>query len=151
MPSLHIWAAVPALIATLGLGAFAVAEMAGLHPLTQGPARNMAEAVAMNDMAAVLRISVAQPGTVDDVTMVRAGLIGNRRTFVTPLEAAVMVRNMAAVEFLASRGAKLGEQREYFACLATDIGEQRLAARLHPAAGRTCVPGEALARVMDRP
>lgn len=137
--------ALPPMLVTVGLAIVACMESGGRHPLTIGPARNVAEAIAMGDAASALRL-MESGASIDEIAMIRPGVLSDRAMFATPLETAVLVDEDAAFELLASRGAEL--PREHLACLAADIGARAVGARL----GRgDCRAGAAWERVLARP
>jgi len=138
--------ALPPLAVTLGLAIVAGMEMAGSHPLTLGPPRSVAEAIAMRDGASAARLFETAPQA-NEIEMIRSGILLDRVVLATPLEAAVIVDEASMLEFLVSRGAELPHER--LACLAVDVGARAVLSRLGDAS--TCRAGEAWAAVLSRP
>jgi hypothetical protein len=142
------WVALPPLVVTLALAAFAVLETAGAHPLTDGLPRNAAEAVAMHDHAALLRF-MASPSGARDMATVRKGILGDRLMFATPAEAAVLAHDRGALDLLASRGAWGDADRARLACLAGDVHDASLVTFFDRSA--RCEPGRTIEGVLRRP
>jgi hypothetical protein len=142
---LAIVAALAPLLVTGGLAIVAVGEAAGSHPLTIGPPRGAAEAIAIGDPATAVRL-IEGGAAVNDVGVIRAGILGDRPVLATPLETAVIVNQAGTVEFLIGRGA---EQPASLSCLAADAHAAAVRAQLH--ANQSCQPGEALRVVLARP
>jgi hypothetical protein len=145
-----VWIAAPPLAVTLALAIFAAAEMAGAHPLTQGPPRNAAEAVAMHDHAAVLRFA-APPAAAAAIAMIRRDILTDRPMFVSPAETAVLVHDREALDLLASRGGWSDADRAHLACLARDVHDAALTAFFDTDGSVACAEGDGLARVLRRP
>ena len=146
-----LWtAALPPVAATLLLAAVMVAELAGAHPMTYGAPRTPAEAIALHDHAALLRL-VAQPDAADRVAMVRTDLLGDRVMFTTPAEAAVLAHDRGALDLLATHGAHLDAEREQLVCLARDVHDTVLASFLASSSTVTCAWDDGMQRVLRRP
>ncbi len=142
----NVLLAFPSVVVTLGLAIIAGMEMAGSHPLTVGPPRSVSEAIALGDGAAAMRL-LSDGADVNEIGMIRRGVLGDRAVLATPLEAAVIVDETVALDFLASRGAD--PSREHLACLASDVGALAVRSRLSSA--ERCRPGAAWDAVLRRP
>ena len=146
---LAVMAAAPAVLATLGVLAFAGREMSGTTPFSDGPPRNVAEAAGTGQVAAVLRFLRAG----EDPTRfwpVRPDLISSTVTRPTGLEAAVWTGS-GLMELLDRRGYIRDEgTRQHLTCLAKDIGKQEVVVYLSPGRTPSCEPGAALETVRDR-
>jgi hypothetical protein len=142
-------AAVPALLATLAVLVFAVRELSGTTPLSNGPVRNVAEAAGAGQPSEVLRFLRAG----DDPRRfwpVRREIISAYVTRPTGLEAAIWGgRNI--VELLDQRGFIAdGGTRARLACLAKDVGKGEVAEYLTAGGVPPCEPGAAFASLKDR-
>lgn len=137
--------AVPPVVVTLGLAVFAAAELTGAHPLTWGEPRSVSEAIALRDGAAAARL-IEDGAGVDDIGLIRAGILAPHPVLATPLETAVLMDAATMVEYLASRGVQMTPD---VGCLARDIGAR--AVRKHIADAPSCSPGAALQAVLERP
>jgi hypothetical protein len=137
--------ALPPVVVTLGLAVFAGAELSGSHPLTWGEPRSVPEAIALRDGAGAARL-LEDGAKVDEIGLIRAGIVSPQPVLATPLEAAVMVDAAATVEYLVSRGARMKPE---VSCLARDIGAR--AVRQQIAGAAACPQGAALQAVLDRP
>jgi hypothetical protein len=137
--------ALPPVVVTLGLAVFAGAELSGAHPLTWGEPRSVPEAIALRDGAGAARLLEDGAG-IDEIGLIRAGILSAQPVLATPLEAAVMVDAAATFDYLVSRGADV---KPDVTCLARDIGAR--AVRTQIAGAATCSPGAALQAVLDRP
>src|SRR5688572_3301978 len=140
----HFGLAVPAVLVTIGLAAFASAEMLGAHPLTMGAPRSVPEAIAMRDDAGAARL-IEEGADVRAIGLVRAGVLTDQPLLLTPLEAAVLVDATTMLDFLVASGATVPNE---LACLAADAGARAARARLGES---TCHAGETLRGVLDRP
>jgi hypothetical protein len=120
-------------------------ELSGSHPLTLGPPRNAAEAIAMGDLASAARL-VESGASANDIGVIRPGILGSRAVLATPLEAAVIRDQADMVEFLIVHGATRSKD---IRCLAADVGATAVQARLNDHV--TCGPGDALSAVLARP
>jgi hypothetical protein len=137
--------ALPPAAATLALAVIACAELAGLHPLTMGEPRSVSEAIVMRDLASAARM-VESGADVNAIELIRPGVLADRALLTTPGEAAVIVDDSPALEFLASRGAAL--QGDHLMCLADDLGARSVRSHL---AASVCERGAAWGRVLARP
>jgi hypothetical protein len=137
--------ALPPLIVTMAMAIVAGGEIAGSHPLTAGPPRGVAEAIAMHDAAAAARL-VEGGASASEVGVIRPGILGDRAVLATPLETAVILDQVATVDFLASHGA---QRSAALACLAVDVGARSVRSRLGDP--EHCRAGEALREVLARP
>ena len=142
----HILLALPPSLVTVALAMVACLEIGGAHPLTLGPPRNVAEAIAMRDEAAAMRLLEAG-ADVNDIGMIRRGVLFDRVVLASPLETAVLVDEPPTLEFLMSRGAQFS--REHLACLAADIGARHVLPQLGDT--ERCRPGETWGTVLSRP
>jgi hypothetical protein len=143
--ALHLLLAAPPIVVTVALTALAGAELSGSHPLTMGAPRSVAEAIALRDEATAARLLEDGAG-INEIGLIRPGIIGSQPVLATPLEAAVLVDAPAAFEYLRSRGAALDPS---LACLASDIGARAVRAQMTDAS--SCRTGAALQVVLDRP
>jgi hypothetical protein len=141
----HWLLAAPPLVVTIGLAALAGAELSGSHPLTMGAPRSVPEAIALRDEATAARLLEDGAG-VDEIGLIRAGIISSQPILATPLEAAILVDSATAVEYMKSRGARLPPD---LSCLARDIGAR--AVRRQITETESCPAGKALQAVLDRP
>ena len=137
--------AAPPLVATIGLTMFAGAELVGSRPLTMGEPRSASEAIALRDEAGAARL-IEDGAGINEIELIRAGILAGRPVLATPLEAAVLVDAATTLTYLTSRGAHLTPE---ISCLARDIGAGRVQRQLPDVP--TCRPGAALAAVLDRP
>jgi hypothetical protein len=137
--------ALPPAVVTIALAVFVGAELAGSHPLTWGDPRSVPEAIALRDEAGAARL-LEDGAAVDEIGLIRAGILSPQPVLATPLEAAVLVDAAATFEYLRSRGANV---KPDVSCLARDIGAR--AVRAHLADAPSCPPGTALQAVLDRP
>jgi hypothetical protein len=149
----HVLLAAPPLVVTIGLAVFAGAELSGSHPLTMGAPRSVPEAIALRDEATAARM-IEDGAAVDEIGLIRAGILSSQPVLATPLEAAVMVDAATAFEYLRSRGAQVrpfdsAQGRSDLSCLARDIGAR--AVRRQITDTPQCPPGGALQTVLDRP
>jgi hypothetical protein len=130
---------------TIGLAVFVGAELWGSHPLTMGEARSVPEAIALGDDAGAAR-QIEDGAGVNEIGLIRRGILFEHPVLATPLEAAVLVDSAAAFDYLASQGAHVGAE---ISCLARDIGA--LAVRKQLTDSPSCPPGSALQAVLNRP
>ena len=137
--------AAPPLVVTIGLAVFAGAELSGSHPLTMGEPRSVPEAIALCDDAGAAR-QVEDGAGVNEIGLIRSGILFEHPVLATPLEAAVLVDSAAAFDYLASRGAPVAPE---ISCLARDIGAH--AVRKQITDSPACPPGAALQAVLNRP
>jgi hypothetical protein len=99
-------AAVPGLLLSLALAA----ATAGIAPaLSADDSINVSEAVALNDLAEVVRL-VRLGEDPNTTSIVRRHIIRGRDDRLTPLEAAVATRRAEALELLVSLGAVVHQQ-----------------------------------------
>ena len=141
----HLLLAVPPLVVTIGLAALGGAELAGAHPLTMGVPRSVSEAIALRDEATAARL-VEDGAGVDEIGLIRAGILSNQPLLTTPLEAAVLVDSATAIEYLRSRGARVTPD---LSCLASDVGARVVRRQIADAAA--CQGGATLQSVLHRP
>jgi hypothetical protein len=137
--------ALPPAAVTIALGVLAGAELAGSHPLTWGEPRNVAEAIALRDGAGAARLLEEGAG-INEIGLIRAGILSAQPVLATPLEAAVLVDAAPMFDYLTAHGARATPD---VSCLARDIGAR--AVRTHIADAPSCPPGAALHAVLDRP
>jgi hypothetical protein len=137
--------ALPPAIVTVGLAIVACLEITGSHPLSLGPPRSVTEAIAMGDDAAALRL-LDGGADVNEMGMIRSGVLFDRVVFATPVETAVLRNQAATLHFLVARGASF--PREHLSCLAADVGARAVL----PAVGvATCRAGAAWDSLVTRP
>jgi hypothetical protein len=141
----HWLLAAPPLVVTIGLAALAGAELSGSHPLTMGAPRSVPEAIALRDEATAARLLEDGAG-VDEIGLIRAGILSSQPILATPLEAAILVDSATAVEYMKSRGARLPPD---LSCLARDIGARVVRRQITET--ESCPAGKALQAVLDRP
>jgi hypothetical protein len=145
--------AAPVVLTTLGILVFSALELRGRTPLSYGPMRNIAEAAALGHASEVLRLLAAGQDP-NRVWTVRRDMISSTITEVTALEAAVWSRREQMIELLDREGAIVGQDaRRHLACLAADLPNpvEEIVEYLSPEHTEgNCVPGEALARVVER-
>jgi hypothetical protein len=135
----------PPVAITLALAVLAGSELAGSHPLTWGEPRSVPEAIALRDGAGAARLLEEGQG-INEVGLIRAGILWPQAVLATPLEAAVLVDAAAMFEYLTAHGAHVTPD---VGCLARDIGARAVRARIADAS--SCPPGAALHAVLDRP
>jgi len=140
---------VPALFATVAVLVFAVRELSGTTPLSNGPMRNVAEAAGAGQSSEVLRL--LRDG--DDPRRfwpVRPEIISSYVTRPTGLEAAIWGgRNI--VELLDQRGFIADDgTRVHLTCLAKDAGKTEVVEYLTASGAPSCETGAAFASVKDR-
>jgi len=138
-------AAFAPVVVTVGAAIVAAAEIGGAHPLTVGPPRNVAEAIAIGDAATAARLADGG-ASVTEIALVRPGILAPQPILASPLEVAVMLDQAPTVDFLIARGAV---RNEHLACLAADVGAR--AARARVGEPVECRSGEALRDVLERP
>jgi hypothetical protein len=85
------------------------------------------KAIALRDEATAARLLEDGAG-VDEIGLIRAGIISSQPILATPLEAAILVDSATAVEYMKSRGARLPPD---LSCLARDIGARVRASADH--------------------
>jgi hypothetical protein len=145
--------ALPPAAVTVALAVLAGTELAGSHPLTWGEPRSVPEAIALRDGATAARL-LEQGAGINEIGLIRAGILSPQPVLATPIEASVLVDAAAMFEYLSAHGAHVGpfdsaQGKPDLACLARDIGAR--AVRTHIAAAPSCPPGAALQAVLDRP
>jgi hypothetical protein len=107
----------PLLLAIAALGVL-VASLAGANPLWREADITLAEAAALRDRGAILRL-VWDGADPNAAHYVRPRMLTSRALTVTPLEAAVGTRELYMVEFLLQHGARIDERdRPVLICLA---------------------------------
>jgi hypothetical protein len=143
--ALYVLPALPPLAVTLVVALIAGAEIAGSHPLTIAPPRNVAEAIAIGDAATAARL-VEGGASLTEVAVIRPGFLGDRTVLATPIEIAVIRDQASLVDYLVSRGAV---RPPHLQCLAADAGARTVQA--HVGTDTTCHNGEALRAVLSRP
>jgi hypothetical protein len=134
--------AVPPVVGTFILLAFAVAETRGAYPFSYTPPANVAEAAGMGLASEVLRYIRAgqDPRNIYDV---RPDIISSSITKVTALEAAVWSRRTRLIELLEGEGALDEDSRQHLTCLAEDIGADELVGALAADRRAPCIAGAA--------
>jgi hypothetical protein len=149
--SLVLWlAALPPVLATVGLVWFSANEVSGRLLFSAGRPRNIAEAAGLGTGAEVLRLlrSGADPHV---VLPVRPEIISSTITKATGVEAAVWSRKGQLVELFDREGALAApDQRHHVLCLARDVGVDEIVAYLAKTDQASCEHGQALAEVQAR-
>jgi hypothetical protein len=144
--------AVPVALATIAVLVFSVLDSRGEPPLSDGPARNVAEAAALGQASEVLRFLRAGQDP-HRVWPVRRDIVSSTITQVTALEAAVWSRRVELIELLDREGA-IGDRgsRRHMGCLASDLPSavEEIVEYLSKDAPLDCPRGEALAAVVER-
>ena len=144
--------AAPVALATAAVLTFSALELRGDTPLSYGPMRNVAEAAALGHASEVLRLRAAGQDP-NRVWTVRQDMISSTSMEVTALEAAIWSRRVQLIELFDRQGAIVGgDSRRHLACLAQDLASpEEIVEYLSPRHGRLdCVPGQALARIVER-
>ena len=146
---LGVAAVLPAAIATLAVLVFAVRELSGTTPLSNGPPRNVAEAAGAGQVSEVLRfLRVGEDPS--RFWPVRPEIISEYVTRPTGLEAALW-GGRGLLQLFDEKGfIRDAETRQHLACLAKDIGNGDAVRYLSPDGAPVCKEGEALIRVRDR-
>ena len=144
--------ALPVILATVAVLAFSVLDSRGEPPLSDGPARNIAEAAALGQASEVLRFLRAGHDP-HRVWPVRKDIISSTITQVTALEAAVWSRRVELIELMDREGA-IGdeESRRHMGCLASDVPSsvEEIVEYLSKKGALDCQQGHALAVVVER-
>lgn len=94
----------PAGVAMLWVLVLALTALTGTHPIWGQQPRNLAEAAALQDGAAVVRF-VERHEDVNGPQEIRAGLLSRRSQTLTPIEAAAATREPEMVQLLLDLGA----------------------------------------------
>jgi hypothetical protein len=97
-------AAPPVCVAVLWVSVLAVTAITGTHPIWGQQPRNLAEAAALKDGAAVVRF-VEQREDVNRAGEIRAGILSRAPQTLTPIEAAAAAREAEMVRLLLDLGA----------------------------------------------
>lgn len=137
--------ALPPAVVTIALAVLAGTELAGSHPLTMGEPRSVSEAIVLRDDAAAARLLEDGAG-INEIGLIRAGILAPQPVLATPLEAAVLVDSATMFDYLSSHGAHVTLD---VSCLARDIAARTV--RTHITDAPTCPPGAALQTVLNRP
>jgi hypothetical protein len=137
--------ALPPAAVTIALAVLVGAELAGSHPLTWGEPRSVPEAIALRDGAGAARLLEDGAG-INEIGLIRAGILSPQPVLATPLEAAVLVDAATMFDYLGRHGAPVTPD---VSCLARDVGAR--AVGTHIADAPSCPPGAALHAVLDRP
>jgi len=145
--------ALPPAVVTIALAVLAGTELAGSHPLTMGEPRSVPEAIVLRDDAAAARLLEDGAG-INEIGLIRAGILSPQPVLATPLEASVLVDSATMFDYLSSHGAHVtpfdsAQGKPGLACLARDIGARTV--RTHIPDAPACPPGAALQAVLDRP
>ena len=104
----------------------------GRNPFWPTTTVTMAEAAALRDQAAIVLL-VEQGANPDVKYAVRAGLLGDRDTYATPMEAAIHEDRSEIVRLLVSSGASAATHVCEWIGLADSMQKQEVAAYLHTA------------------
>ena len=143
-------AAAPVCLVTLGVIVFVLFELSGRTLFSQGLPHNIAEAAALNNDSAVMRLLTAgeDPGRVVEV---RPFVISSAVRRVSGLEAAVWGNSLELMAFFDRAGTiGDGENRRRLTCLAADLRHEDMVAYLAPNGAPPCEAGRALAEVEAR-
>ena len=103
----RVWMAValpPTIAALAWIGALASAALTGTHPVWTATPRNVAEAAAFRDGAAVVRF-VEAGHDVNQAGEVQGGVVLRETAMLTPIEAAAAARQREMVQVLLELGA----------------------------------------------
>jgi hypothetical protein len=141
--------ALPAIVMTLVVLAYAGSEVRGVAPFSWGRPRNIAEAAGMGNSAEVLRMLQvgADPA---QVLPVRPEIISSAITQVTAYEAAIYSRRVQLVRLLDRQVPISAASRQELACLARDVDVDDIVEFLAPADANGCEPGAARQRIAER-
>lgn len=136
---------VPPMLVALGwLAMLGTAAVTGHHPIWSFEARTVAEAAAIGDSAAIVRMTTLG-GDPNRAGEVRAGIIFPENTTLTPIEAAAASREAGMVQLLLDLGASLDTnvwQRAW--CISDDSDVRALLIPHRP-------PGTSTVEVCDEP
>ena len=143
-----IAASLPPVLAVVAMVAFAIAETAGLDPLSFGTPRNIAEAAALGGSAEVVRLLQRGEDPARIMT-IRPEIISPAVRHISALEAAVWTRRLELVRLLERRGAIAAGERPRLAALAADVGAADIATYLGGPAERT-EDNRASDQILDR-
>lgn len=129
-------AAPPASAATLWVAVVAITAVTGQHPLWNLQPRNLAEAAALQDGAAVVRL-VEQRADINRPGDVRAGMVLPAQATLTPIEAAAATREREMVQLLLDLGASPDATVWHRAfCISDADGVRELLAQHRPSDAR---------------
>jgi len=120
----------PACAGILWVSVLAVAAITGQHPIWGLQPRNLSEAAAFEDRAAVVRLAARED--IDREAEVREGVLDTRTTL-TPIEAAAATREREMVQIVLDLGASPGAlvwQRAF--CISDASGVRELLAEHRP-------------------
>lgn len=145
-PALAAVLAAPAVVATLAALAVATCARAGFDPLSGGTPANAAEAAIRGDLPSLAAFDVSGFESRRRYEL-RETRTTRRVRVATPLEAAVVSRQIRVVRYLLSRSVPLGEaDRQALVCLARDVGASDIETFLRSnGSDPPCVAGAALA------
>jgi hypothetical protein len=132
--------AAPPLLLALAAAALLGLAALGVQPLWPTPEVTPAEAAALGDDVALVRLARAG-ADIDRASLVRAGMLGAAPLALSPLDASIASRELRTLRTLLKLGASLdGDRGRLAACLAqnTDFAEAAslLASRGFAAGGR---------------
>ena len=94
----------PICVGVLWVSVLAMTAITGQHPIWRLQPRNVSEAAAFRDGAAVVRF-VRRHDDINGTAEVRAGVIGRTPASLTPIEAAAATRERGMVQLLLDLGA----------------------------------------------
>ena len=141
--------AAPLVVVTVGMLAFAAAELSGRTPLAYDRPRNVAEAAGMANGSEVLRFLRAGEDPTS-VMEVRPESIFSSVSRLTAFEAAVLSRRFRLVQMLdRERAITDVDERERLACFAAELNEQGISDYLAPD-GATCDPAGVYEEILLR-
>ena len=126
----------PVCVGILWMSVLAVATVTGQHPIWGLQPRNLSEAAAFRDGAAVVRL-VGRLEDINRAADVRAGVTGGTRATLTPIEAAAATREREMVQLLLDLGASpdpIVWQRAF--CISDGDGVRALLAEHRPQGAR---------------
>jgi hypothetical protein len=130
-------AAPPVLLALGWIGMLAMTAFTGEHPLWRLEARNLAEAAALRDSGAIVRL-VDSGADLKDAGNVRPGIVFDDAVMLTPLQAAAASRDSSIVQLLFDLGATPDRAEWQRArCLATASSVQEVLDQHQPPGART--------------
>lgn len=114
--------ALPGLIVAAACGLSVILAMLGVDTLWPRTELNLAEAAAMRDAAEVTRL-IERGDSLTASWPVRAGLVSESATSLTPLEAAVASRDRHMIDLLYAAGTRLDATQWLLVRCAADIEE----------------------------
>lgn len=140
--------ATPPVIVTFLMAALVCGEMRGATPFTVPG--SLSEVAALGDLSTAARL--LERGASPDVeAVVPPGVLGVNAVMATPLEAAVLARDVPMFTVLVMRSTMMTRSGAHLSCLASDVALPDLAQQLGDGPSRVpCVPGASVAVVFGR-